>query len=66
LPLASEIFLTEIDADFEGDDDADIPAGEWREVARCRRRPGKRAALCVRASVALPAARACNAATDPN
>ena len=35
LPLADEIYLTEIDAEFEGDATMpEIPAGEWREIAR--------------------------------
>lgn len=35
LPLASDIHLTEIDADFDGDTlMPEVPAAEWRETAR--------------------------------
>jgi len=35
LPLADELYLTEIDADFEGDATMpEFPAADWREVSR--------------------------------
>ena len=34
LPLADELVVTEIDADFDGDAHAPALSAEWREVAR--------------------------------